>query len=136
MLWLLPRQECLDDAHAAAAAWAGMLWRLQLFGLCSGGLDGVDGDERDRKQGADTGDVVGACWAGQQAVVTDAVEAKWQHMHQEATDELVGIERHHPVPLPTFEAIILPLEGDAFVIECDQAAVRNGDSMGVAREIA
>jgi hypothetical protein len=38
-------------------------------------------------------------------------------MHQEAADELVGIERHHPVSLPTFEAAILPFEGDAFVIE-------------------
>jgi hypothetical protein len=32
------------------------------------------------------------------------MEALWQHMHQEATDELVGIERH-PVSLPTFEAV-------------------------------
>jgi hypothetical protein len=42
-----------------------MLWRLQLFGLCGGGLDGVDRDERQREQGADTADVVGKCRAGQ-----------------------------------------------------------------------
>jgi hypothetical protein len=93
-------------------------------------------DEWRREQGADTGNVASTCWAGQQAVVTDAVEALWQHMHQEAADELVSIERHHPVSLPTFEAVILPFEGDALVIECDQATVRDGDAMGVAREIA
>src|SRR6266849_6136792 len=77
-----------------------------------------------------------AGWAGEQAVVTDAVKARWQDMHQEAADELVGIERHHPVSLPAFEAVILPFEGDALVIERDQAAVGDGDTVGVAREIA
>src|SRR5467141_3353522 len=62
-------------------------------------------------------------------------QALRQHMHQEAADELVGIERHHPVSLPTFEAVILPFEGDALVIERDQAAVGDGDAVGVAREI-
>jgi hypothetical protein len=57
-------------------------------------------------------------------------------MHQEAADELVGIERHHPVSLLTFEAIVLPLEGNALVIERDQATVGDGDAMGVARKIA
>ena len=136
MRGLLPRQESLDDAHAAAAAWAGMLWGFRLFGLCGGGLDGVDRDEWNREQLADTRDVVGAGWAGQQAIVTDAVEALWQHMHQKAADELVGIERHHPVSLATFEAVILPFESDAFVIERDQTAVGDGDAMGIAREIA
>src|SRR6516225_2329732 len=113
MLGLLPWQEGLDDAHAAAAAGAGMLWRFRLFGLCGDGLDGVDRDEWNCEQLADTRDVVGASWAGQQAVVTDAVKALWQHVHQEAADELVGIERHHPVSLPPVEAVILPFEGDA-----------------------
>ena len=57
-------------------------------------------------------------------------------VHQETADELVGIERHHPVSLPTIETVILPLEGDAVVIDRDQAAVGDGDAMGVASEIA
>jgi hypothetical protein len=118
------------------AVWARMLWRLGLFGLCGGGLDGGDRDERVREQGADTRDVVGACRAGEQAVARNAVEALWQQMHQEAADELVRIEHHHPVSLPTFEAVILPFEGDAFVVEHDQAAVRDSDAMGVAGKIA
>ncbi len=64
------------------------------------------------------------------------MEALRQHMHQEAADELVGIECHHPVPLGTIETVVLPLEGDALVIERDQAAVGDGDAMGVAGEIA
>ena len=112
---LLPRQEGLDDAHATAAARAGVLGRIRLFGLCVGSLDGIDRDEWNCEQLADTRDVVGAGWAGQQAVVTDAMEALWQDVHQEATDELVGIERHQPVSLLTIEAVILPLEGDALI---------------------
>ena len=39
-------------------------------------------------------------------------------------------------PYRSFEAVILPFEGDALVIERDQAAVRDGDAVGIAREIA
>src|SRR5215470_11663555 len=119
-----------------------MLWCFRLFGLsacrslCAGSLDGVDRDEWNCEQLADTRDVVGAGWAGQQAVVTDAMEALRQDMQQEAADELVGIERHRPVPFGTIAAVILPLEGDTVVIERDQAAVGDGDTMGVAGEIA
>src|SRR5215468_7909734 len=111
-----------------------MLWRFRLFGLCS--LDGIDRDEWNCEQLADACNILGAGWAGQQAVVTDAMEALRQDMQQEAADELVGIERHRPVPLGTIEAVILPLEGDALVIERDQAAVGDGDAMGVAGEVA
>ena len=44
--------------------------------------------------------------------MADAVEARRQNMHQEAADELVGIERHLLVSLGAFDAVILPLEGD------------------------
>jgi len=119
-----------------------MLWRFRLFGLsvcrslCGGSLDGLDREEWNCEQPADTSNILGAGRAGQQAVVTDAVKALWQHVHQEAADELVDIEGHHPVSVPTFAAVILPFEGDAVAIERDQAAVGDGDAMGVAREIA
>src|SRR5580693_7617533 len=58
-------------------------------------------------------------------------------MHQEAADELACVERHHPVvSLGAVKAIILPLEGDALVVGRDQAAVGDGDAVGVARKIA
>ncbi len=64
------------------------------------------------------------------------MKALRQDVRQDAADELVGIERHHPISLPTFEAVILPLESDAVVIERDQAAAGDGDAMGLAGEIA
>ena len=82
------------------------------------------------------GDVGGACAAGEQAVVTDAVEAPWQDVHQEPPDELVRRERHGFPAARTFDAIVLPAERHATVIGGDEPAVRDGDAMGVAREIA
>ena len=58
----MPSKEELDDAHAAAAALAGVLWCFELFRFCGGGLDGVDREEWNCEQLADTRDVVGACW--------------------------------------------------------------------------
>src|ERR1700730_4014892 len=130
MLGLLASQELLDDAHTAAAARAGMLWRLWLFGRGVDGLDGIDRNERRRDQLADARDVAGAGLAGEEAVVADAVEALRQDVHQEAADELEGIERHLLVPLGAFEAVILPLEGDAPVVEGDQAAIGDRHPIG------
>ena len=107
-----------------------MLWLFWLLGLSAcrslgvGGFDGIDRDERHCEQLAGTRDILGAGLAGEQTVVADAVEALRQHVHQEAADELVGIERHHLVSLRPFDAVILPLEGDALVVERDQAAPR------------
>jgi hypothetical protein len=52
----------------------GFLWLFGLNACRSFGVDGLDRDERHREQRADTRDIVGAGWAGQQAVVTDAVK--------------------------------------------------------------
>jgi hypothetical protein len=58
-------------------------------------------------------------------------------MHQETADELACIERHHPiVSLGAVKAIVLPLEGDALVVGRDQAAVGDGDTVGIAGKIA
>ena len=48
----------------------------------------------------------------------------------------MGIERHLLVSLGAFDAVILPFEGDAPVIDRDQAAVGDRHPMGVAREVA
>src|SRR3979490_1472922 len=44
--------------------------------------------------GARPRDVGGAAATGQQSIVPDAVEAPGEHVHQEASDELVGRQRH------------------------------------------
>ena len=129
----MPAQEGFDDAHAAAAAGTGMFWRFWLFGLGVGSLDGIDRDEWHCKQFADACDIVDAGLAREPTVITDTVEALRQDMHQEAADELVGIERHQLVSRGTFDAIVLPLEGDAVVVERDQAPVGDGDAVWRAR---
>jgi hypothetical protein len=72
---LLPAQEGLDDAHAAAAAGTRMLFRFCLFGLGVDSLDGIDRDERLCKQLADVGDILDAGLAREPTVITDTVEA-------------------------------------------------------------
>src|SRR5271165_1777680 len=87
------------------------------------------------EQLADALDVVRANRAGEQAVVADAVEAARQHVQEKAADELAGVERHGLEPVAAFDAVILPLEGPALLVERDEPGVRDGDAMGVAGEI-
>ena len=79
------------------------------------------------------------CWfaagAGEQPVVADAVEPLGQDVEQEAPDELVGRQRHRAVPRLPVVAVILVAEGDAALVESDEAAVGDGDAVGVAGEI-
>ncbi len=67
--------------------------------------------------------------------MTDTVEALRQDVEQEATDELVGAERHGALAVDTVASIILVAEGDAGLVERDEPAVRDGDAVGVARQI-
>jgi hypothetical protein len=66
--------------------------------------------------------------------VADAVQALGQYVDEEAADELVYGERHALVSIAALDAVVLPLEGDALLIEGDQAAVGDGDTVGVARQ--
>jgi hypothetical protein len=121
--------EDFDDNHATAAAWTSRLARIDggsgrlAFRFCNG------------EQLTRTCDVVGARAFGEQAVVADAVEAFWQHVDQESADELAGSECHDLLAAATLGAIVLPSEGDALLIEGDQAAVGDGDAVGIARQI-
>jgi hypothetical protein len=114
-----------------------MLWWFWFLGLGVGRLDRIDWDEGYCEQLADPRDIFGAGLSGEEAVIADAVEARRQHMHQESADELVGVERHHlVVSLGAFEAVVLPLEGDALVGERDQTTVRDGDTVCITGEVA
>src|SRR5207302_1342767 len=70
---------------------------------------------------------------GEIAIVADAMEAFGQDVEQEAADELVGTKGHHL--LLVVVAIILPAEADPALGKTDQAAVGDGDAMGIAAEI-
>jgi hypothetical protein len=93
--------EVLDDDHATAAAWTAIdRWLVNIGGISTGGLILW---HRDQLAGAC--DVVGAGSLGEQAVVSDAVEALRQDMDEEAADELVCCERHHLVAIGAFDPI-------------------------------
>src|SRR6202040_2132320 len=101
--------ESLDDDHAAAAT------RTRVRGLGAVGICGLGLCRRHGEQFARSGDVVGARAAGEQSVVTDAVEALRQNVDEEAADELAGGQCHDLVALATIGTIVLPSEGDAVV---------------------
>ncbi len=82
------------------------------------------------------GDVGGAVCFGKQPVVTDAMQAFWQHMDEEAADEFAGGQRHRLVAGRAVEAIVLVLEGDAVLVDGYEAAIGDGHAVGVAGEIA
>lgn len=75
----------------------------------------------------------GAMTVGEEAIVSNAMEAVGQRMQQEAANELVRVERHH-LRLAAV-AIILPAEGDAIVLHAGQPGIGDRDAMGVAAEI-
>jgi len=72
---------------------------------------------------------------GEQAIVADAMETLGQDVEQEPTNELVGGERHDLLAVGTAAAVILKAEGDAGLVEAQEAAVRDRDPVGVARQI-
>ena len=101
---------------------------LSAFCIISLGLRG-----RRIEQLACPRDVLGARGAGEETVVADAVQASWQDVDEEATDELARGERHDLVAGAAVGSIVLVFEGDALLVERDQPAVGDGDAVGVAR---
>src|SRR5467141_3733964 len=72
---------------------------------------------------------------GEQAVVTDAMEAGWEDVEQEAAHELAGVETHDLAPMTAVLAIVLPVETDMGRVKIEQTAVGDRDAMRIAREI-
>lgn len=110
---MLPALERFDDDHvpAAARAWRTDVVRLGWFAI------------RRRWRGVEQ--LPGKCDAdlargrGEQAVVTDAVEAAWQDVEQEPTDKRVSGKRHNALAFGAIAAIILVAERNALFIERD-----------------
>jgi hypothetical protein len=53
--------------------------------------------------------------------VTDAMKARGKDMQQEAAHELLGRDGHGFVACASVFAVVLPAEGDAAIIRCDEA---------------
>ena len=71
---------------------------------------------------------------GKQAEVTDAYEAFWEHVKEEAAQELRSLKRHGPLLIAM--RVVSPAEGDIDAVEGNEPVVGDGDAMGVAAEIA
>ena len=75
----------------------------------------------------------GTMMIGEEAVIADALKPIRQHMDQEAADELVGLEGHRFVLVAA--PVVLPAEADLAVVDGQQAAVGDGDAVGIAADI-
>src|ERR1700757_3455837 len=64
-------------------------------------------------------ELVGAMAVGEQAVVTDAMEAGWEDVEQEAADEIANVEAHDLAALTAVLAIVLPAETDMSGVEIE-----------------
>ena len=74
-----------------------------------------------------------AC-VGEIAEVADANEAPGQHMLAEAAQELACGERHDALLVAV--GVVFPSKTYAVTIEAEQAAIADGDAVGIAAEIA
>lgn len=76
---------------------------------------------------------VSACAVCEKAVVTDTNEPGRQDMHQEAAEELVGIQVEQLLDVAV--RIVAIAEADAFAVEGDDPGVADGDAVGVVGQI-
>jgi hypothetical protein len=70
---------------------------------------------------------------GEESEVANAMEAVGQGVEQEAPDKLVGLQIHSLDGAAV--AVVFPGKGDMIVVAGADAAVGDGDAMGVAPEI-
>ncbi len=108
----------------------------RLVGLCRGFAIGGVGGRLYVEEFADLRDVGGPIAVGEQSIMSDAVKTLRVHMEEEAADELGDVEGHGFVATGPVDAIVLAIEGDGIVLESDQAAIGDRDTVGVAREIS
>ena len=127
--------EDLNNDQTAAATGARLWEDVAVGGVDVLGAGGFGLRSRDVEQLPRSREVMLALAFGEETVVTDAMETGREHVDEKAADELAGSERHHLDACGSVDAVVLPLEGDA-VVDGDEAAVGNGDAMGVTRHIA
>lgn len=112
-------------------------WWRRRFGVRGDGLSRIFGRGRiwavRGEQGAAEGEVASAVTIGQQAVVPNAREAVRKDVEEEAAKELRRVESHDLLVIGV--AIVLPPEGDRTVVEGEDAAIGEGDAVGVAAEV-
>ena len=133
MVRLATRGKGLDDDHATAAARTRMRGGRRLVGtavVVGQGLRFWHGEQL-----ACSRKIFRAARLGQQSVVTNAMEAVRQDVDEEAADKLTCCERHDFAARLAVGTIILVVEGDAVVVERNQSAIGDGNTVGIARQI-
>ena len=73
---------------------------------------GVFDDWRNAQELAKASDVGGPVAVGKQAIVADAMEALGEDVHQEAADELEGMERHCLPAIGLIAPIVFPMQAE------------------------
>lgn len=66
--------------------------------------------------------------------IPDSDEPLRQHVQEETAQELHSQQRHRA--LLTAVSVVLPSEGDAFAIECEEPMIGDGDPVCISAEIA
>lgn len=84
------------------------------------------------EQVPDSFNVRGTPSIAEEAIVPDAVLAFREHVDEETADELIWGQRHGGVSVGALYAVILDSEGDTLRVGSQQAAVRDGNAMGVS----
>ena len=126
--------KALDDLHSAAAARAGgplENWRgLSLIPIGGTGFSGGNMEERSTQH-----ELVGAMSVSKQAVVANAVEPVRQDVEQKAAHELASGELHDLVLVVAILTVVFPAKTDVVIVEIEQPAIGDGDTVGVTGQI-
>ncbi len=67
--------------------------------------------------------------------MTYPIKAARQNMDQKPPDKLVRLQAHAFVALAPLDLIVLPLEGERFLIGTDQLSVGDRDPMRATRQV-
>jgi hypothetical protein len=112
--------EPFDDVHRLSAEWAHRKDLRSLSLRRQGWWIGctLEKAEAERQQR-------GSLTVGEEAEVTDADEASWQQVQQEATQKLIGWQAHESLLVAV--GGVSPAEADLAFRESDQPAVRDAD---------
>ena len=119
----------------AATTRAGISERLRFIGIGVAGIARIVHCLWYGEEFACARDVADTRGIGEQTVVTDAMESTGEHMDEEAADKLEGWERHDLGLVAAGAAVILPFESHAGLVEGNETAVGDGDTVGVAGQI-
>ena len=80
------------------------------------------------------GELASAPSIGEHAVVAQPGEAAREHVQEEASDELAGVEAHHLALVGV--GVVAPAESHLLAVEVDEAVVGDGALVGVAPEVS